>query len=167
MRGSRAREMVARCVVETGTSSYYTALAEASREPVLREICERIAADEFRHYKMFYSTLKRCLAVEQIGLWARLRVAAGRIVESEDDELAYAYFAANEPADAVYDRARSMAAYARRAFPLYKPSHVQRGIAMVLKAVGLQPQGWLNDLLTRAGLWFLRRSASKYTAQGA
>ena len=44
---------------------------------------------------------------------------------------------------------------------------VQRGIGMVLKAVGLQPQGWLNDLLTRAGLWFLRRSASKYAAQGA
>src|SRR5690349_3607292 len=36
VRGSRAGEMVARCVVETGTSSYYTALAEATEEPVLR-----------------------------------------------------------------------------------------------------------------------------------
>src|SRR5579863_1800935 len=35
-RGSRAGEMVARCVVEIGTSSYYTALREAAAEPVLR-----------------------------------------------------------------------------------------------------------------------------------
>jgi hypothetical protein len=38
---------------------------------------------------------------------------------------------------------------------------------MVLKAIGLQPQGRLNHLLTRAGLWFLRRSASKYAELGA
>ena len=30
VRGSQAGEMMARCIVETGTSSYYTALAEAS-----------------------------------------------------------------------------------------------------------------------------------------
>jgi hypothetical protein len=29
VRGSRCGELVARCIVETGTSSYYTALAEA------------------------------------------------------------------------------------------------------------------------------------------
>src|SRR5262249_46627107 len=34
-RGSRAGEMVARCVVEIGTSSYYSALREAAAEPVL------------------------------------------------------------------------------------------------------------------------------------
>jgi len=61
VRGSRVGEMIARCVVETGTSSYYTALAEASREPVLRDICQRIAADEFRHYKLFYGTLETLL----------------------------------------------------------------------------------------------------------
>ena len=52
-RGSRAGEMLARCIVETGTSSYYTALRDASTEPVLREICRRIAADELRHYRLF------------------------------------------------------------------------------------------------------------------
>src|ERR1700722_7380220 len=45
-RGSRAGEMVARCVVETGTSSYYTALRDAAAEPVMKEICWHIAADE-------------------------------------------------------------------------------------------------------------------------
>ena len=44
---------------------------------------------------------------------------------------------------------------------------MQRGIAMVLKAIGLQPQGRLNDLLTRLGLWFLRHSANRAATQGA
>jgi rubrerythrin len=155
VRGSRAREMLARCVVETGTSSYYTALAEATSEPVLREICQRIAADEFRHYKLFYSTLKRYLAVEKIGLWDKLRVAAGRIVESEDDELAYAYYAANADA-APYDRRRYGNAYARRAYAVYRAHHVERGIAMVFKAVGLTPNGRLSRLVTRL-MWSVMR----------
>src|SRR4051794_38783759 len=37
IRGSRTGELIARCMVETGTSSYYSALAEASQEPVLRQ----------------------------------------------------------------------------------------------------------------------------------
>ncbi|HET7593922.1 MAG TPA: ferritin-like domain-containing protein, partial [Stellaceae bacterium] len=52
IRGSRVGELVARCIVETGTSSYYTALMEAVDEPVLKEICRNIAADELRHYKL-------------------------------------------------------------------------------------------------------------------
>ena len=167
VRGSKAGEMIARCIVETGTSSYYSALKDATGEPVLKQICGKIAADEFRHYKLFYDHLRRCLKRDRLGRWTRLRIGWGRLAESEDDELAYAYFAANEPADAAYDRTRNIRAYQRRAYPLYRQSHVQRAMAMVLKAVGLQPQGRLNDLLTRAGLWFLRRSASKYAAQGA
>ena len=93
--------------------------------------------------------------------------AFGRAAESEDDELAYAYFAANEPEGAVYDRKRSMQAYARRAYALYRPFHVQRAMAMILKAVGLNSTGRLNGWMTRVGLWFLRHRASKLAAQGA
>ena len=167
VRGSQAGEMIARCIVETGTSSYYSALKDASDEPVLKQICARIAADEFRHYKLFYSHLRQCLKRDRLGRLGRLRIGWGRLKESEDDELAFAYFAANESADAVYDRTRYMRAYARRAYPLYRQTHVQRAMAMILKAVGLQPQGWLNNLLTRVGLWFLRRNASRLAASGA
>ena len=59
VRGSRRGEMIARCVVESGTSSYYTAIKDATDEPVLKEIAGRIAADEFRHYKLFYETLHK------------------------------------------------------------------------------------------------------------
>ena len=167
VRGSKAGEMIARCIVETGTSSYYSALRDATEEPVLKQICAKIAGDEFRHYKLFYDHLHRCLKRDRLGRWTRLRIGWGRLAESEDDELAYAYFAANAPEGAVYDRKRSIRAYQRRAYPLYRESHVQRGIAMVLKAIGLQPQGWLNILLTRLGLWFLRHSANRAATQGA
>src|ERR1700680_3745193 len=83
-RGSRAGEMIARCIVETGTSSYYTALREAAAEPVLQEICRHIAADELRHYRLFCKNLDRCLARERIGRLGRMRVALARVAESED-----------------------------------------------------------------------------------
>src|SRR4029078_3036361 len=47
-RGSRAGEMVARCVVEIGTSSYYIALRDAAEETGLRELCRQIAVAESR-----------------------------------------------------------------------------------------------------------------------
>ena len=99
MRGSRTGELIARCMVETGTSSYYTALGEATGEPVLKQICRHIAADEFRHFKLFYDHMRRYLAREHISLLRRLRIAAGRIGESEDDELAYAWHCGNESGD--------------------------------------------------------------------
>ena len=146
-RGSRAGEMIARCIVEIGTSSYYTALREGVAEPVLQEICRHIAADELRHYRLFYKNLDRCLARERLGRLARLRVAIGRVAEADDDELAYAYYAANESAR-PYDRKRYSRAYARRAFRLYRPHHVERGVAMLLKAVGLTPNGRLGRILS-------------------
>jgi hypothetical protein len=159
-RGSRAGEMVARCMVETGTSSYYAALCEAASEPVLQEICRRITADELRHYRLFYKNLRACLGRDRLGRWSRLRIALRRLAESDDDELAYAYYAANED-HAAYDRRRCSRAYARRAFALYRPHHVERGIAMILKAVGFTPNGWLGRALSRLS-WALihRRAAS-------
>ena len=148
-RGSRAGEMVARCVVEIGTSSYYAALREATAEPVLQEICRRVAADELRHYRLFYKNLDRCLAGERFGRLARLRVALGRVAEADDDELAYAYYAANSDDGLPYDRRRCNRAYVRRAYALYRPHHIERGIAMLLKAVGLTPNGALGVVLAR------------------
>ncbi|HYL33644.1 MAG TPA: ferritin-like domain-containing protein [Stellaceae bacterium] len=160
IRGSRAGELVARCIVETGTSSYYTALAEAAQEPVLREICHRIAADELRHYKLFYTHMKRYLARERLGRWRRLRVALGRIRESEDDELSYAYFAAAAPPDAVYDRRRAHREYLAAAARVYRPHHIERVVAMTFKAIGLKPHGWLNLLTANVAWRVLRRRAA-------
>jgi hypothetical protein len=164
-RGSRSGEMIARCMVEVGTSSYYTALRDAVQEPVLREICRNIAADEFRHYKLFYKNLTRCLERERIGFWSRLRIAARRIAESEDDELAYAYYAANET-ERVYDRRHFRRAYARRAYAVCREDHVGHGITMIFKAVGLSPYGLLARATTRL-VWLVMRSRASRLAKAA
>ncbi len=156
VRGSRARELVARCIVEVGTSSYYSALAEASEEPVLAAICRRIAADEFRHYRLFYQHLKRYLKIERVSKLRRILVAVGRIGESGDDELAYAYYAANGAPGEPYERQRWSRAYTARAFSYYRPVHVERGIAMTFKAAGLAPRGALARLTSRGAYWLMR-----------
>jgi hypothetical protein len=164
IRGSRAGELIARCIVETGTSSYYTALAEATDEPVLRDICRRIAADEFRHYKLFYRRLSGYLEREGLGFWRRLGIAAGRIAESEDDELAYAYYAANAGPE-PYEHRRWNRAYAGRAYAVYRRHHVERGIGMVLKVVGLPANGRLAHLATGLAWATMERRARRLAAE--
>ncbi len=158
IRGSRAGELVARCMVEVGTSSYYRALGDATEEPALKAICRYIAGDELRHYKLFYSHLRRYLKQEKISRLRRFVVAARRITETEDDELAYAYYAANG-GDAPYSRRRWSKAYLNRAARLYRPRHVERGVAMALKAAGFQPWGRLNRPLARMTYWMMQRKA--------
>ncbi len=165
IRGSRTGELIARCMVETGTSSYYTALAEATGEPVLQQVCRLIAADEYRHFKLFYDHMKRYLAREKLGILSRLRIAAGRITESEDDELAYAYHCGNEPEDMVYRHERCIAAYMARAIGFYRPRHIERAVGMILKSVGLPPRGRLSDAAAKLFWRALQRRRRKFGAE--
>jgi rubrerythrin len=164
VRGSRTGELIARCMVETGTSSYYAALADDAEEPVLKEICKRISADEFRHFKLFYDHMRRYLVREKIGVLRRIRIALGRITESEDDELAYAWHAANESPALPYDHRRCIAAYMSRAAGYYRFRHVERGMGMIFKAIGLKPHGRLSDFAARLSWrliqWRRRRLAA-------
>jgi hypothetical protein len=162
VRGSRTGELIARCMVETGTSSYYTALGEATEEPVLQHICRLIAADEFRHFKLFYDHMRRYLARENISMLQRLRIAAGRISESEDDELAFAYHCSNEPPELAYDHERCVAAYMSRAMGFYKFRHIERAMGMVFKAVGLPPRGRLSDISARLAWQLLQRRQRRF-----
>jgi rubrerythrin len=162
VRGSRTGELIARCMVETGTSSYYTALAEATEEPVLQQVSKLIAADEYRHFKLFYDHMRRYLAREKIGLLRRLRIAFGRIGESEDDELAFAYHCGNKPEGNAYSHEDSIAAYMARAMGCYRPHHLQRGMGMIFKSVGLKPRGRLSDLATGLAWRLLQRRRRRF-----
>jgi rubrerythrin len=144
VRGSRTGELLARCIVETGTSSFYSALRDATGEPVLKDLCHRIAGDEFRHYKTFYTFMNRYIEREGVGMLRRALVAVGRIKETDDDELASAWHAANDPPGLPYDRVRCNRDYAGRAWSVYQLKHTERAVNMVLKVVGLDPQGWLG-----------------------
>lgn len=164
IRGSRTGELIARCMVETGTSSYYTALADATDEPVLQQVCRQIAADEYRHFKLFYDHMRRYLGRERIGLVQRLRIAAGRITESEDDELAYAYHCGNEPPSLPYEHDRCIAAYMGPAMGFYQYRHIERSVGMILKAVGLPPRGRLSGVSAKVFWRLLQRRRSRFDA---
>jgi rubrerythrin len=153
IRGSRTGELCARCVVETGTSSFYSAIRDAVDEPVLKQICKNIAADEFRHYQLFYRHMERYLAERRDGgsTWERFKVAFTRFREADDDEIASAYYAGNA-VSGPYDRATSNAAYAARAFGFYQKRHVRRAGHMFAQAAGFNPEGWAAKLLS-ALLW--------------
>jgi hypothetical protein len=159
IRGSRRGEMIARCVVESGTSSYYTAIRDATDEPVLKEIAGRIAADEFRHYKLFFETLE-AQDEPDLPFWRKATVAIGRIAESDDDELSYAYYCANVgAADTLrtpYRRAEYARAQAQATMRIYRRNHIQRLVQMVAKAIGAAPQGRLAKA-AGALMWRLLR----------
>ena len=148
VRGSRRGEMIARCVVESGTSSYYSAIRDATDEPVLKEIAGRISADEYRHYKLFYDVLHKQDEPE-LGFLKRLWVAIGRVTESNDDELAYAYYCANVPREQElarpYNRKLYSRSSAKTSMTIYRRKHIQKLVQMVAKAVGADPHGRLAD----------------------
>jgi rubrerythrin len=138
VRGSRAAELIARCLVETGTHTYYSALADATEEPVLKSICRHIASDERAHYALFHRYLDRYQAMERMTLWRRIAVAFARVRETQDDELAYAYYAANVAGTGrPYRRNENARAYSSTALGFYRPKHRARIADMFFEAVGL------------------------------
>jgi len=161
VRGSKSGELIARCVVEAGTSAYYTMLKDYTDEPVMKSICARIAADELRHYKLFYSNLKTYLEKENIGLLRRLIVALGRVGESEDDELAYAYYATHYNEHANYDRKLFTHLCFAKLHNVYKKEHNEKMIAMIFKAIGLKPHTKLNKAVNYMGWKYISYNAKK------
>ena len=138
VRGSRSGELVARC----------------------------IAADELRHYKLFYTHLKRYLEHEEIGKARRLMIALSRMGETEDDELAYAYYAANNNGE-PYDRKTANREYMRRAYSYYRPQHVERAAAMTFKAAGLDPQSRMVQVFSKAAYGFIQFRGKRLAQQAA
>ena len=161
VRGSRRGEMIARCVVESGTSSYYSAMRDATEEPVLQEIAGRIAADEYRHYKLFYDILG-AQSEPDLGFWKKLGIAIGRVRESDDDELAFAFYCANVPREreavTPYDRKKFSKASSQASMTIYHRKHIQKLVQMVVKAIGADPHGWMANLM---GAFIWRRLQSK------
>ena len=88
---TRALEMAARCVVETGTASFYRMLSDLTEEPVLKDLAARISADEVRHYKHFYRWFRRYRALERPSRLAVLRTLWSRSAEVESEDALCAY----------------------------------------------------------------------------
>ena len=142
-----ALEMVARCVVETGTASFYQTLEEISEEPVLKGIAARIRADEIRHYKHFYRYFRELGAGKQPSRWQILRAITRRLLEARQHDarcaLWHAYSVRN--AGRVLDERdfdktfRHLVRQFRQRFPivmatkmLLKPLELRSGISKAL-----------------------------------
>jgi rubrerythrin len=167
VRGSRTGELIARCMVETGTSSFYTALADSTEEPVLKAVCKQIAADEYRHFKLFYDHMRRYLKRERIGVLRRTRIALGRVTESEDDELAFAFHCTNEPPGMAYDHERCIAAYMSRAMGFYRRGHLDRAVGMIFKTIGFTPHGRICRTASRLAFVALQRRQRRFVRVAA
>ncbi len=153
LEAERSLEMVSRCVVETGTASYYTTLSRASPEPVLALLARRIAADEVRHYKHFYRHFRRYRQQENIrrsavfgALWRRLRMTEG-----EDSYIALKHvYLARHPGRGFDPRVyRAVRREFRRSLFAQFPHAM--GVKMLLKPLGLPPRvGRLFEPLVEA-----------------
>lgn len=163
IRGSKSGEFIARCMVEVGTSSYYSALADYVEEPVLKDICRRVAADEFRHYKLFYDYFKKYESKDKLTKWQRAKIAIMRIVESQDDELASAYHVTNEPENMPYNHKRCIALYMVKAIPIYQKRHFSKVINMVFKAIGWMPSTKWQERLASLVMKLIRKQRKIYS----
>lgn len=136
---TRALELAARCVVETGTASYYTVMQRVSPEPVLTDLAGRIRADEVRHYKYFYRYFRRYRERESVSRPRVFRTLASRLREVDDED---AYVALKHVVTAAQDAEhfgrRDYRDTRRLIMNLARPHYPYRMAAkMILKPLGL------------------------------
>ncbi|HYP67299.1 MAG TPA: ferritin-like domain-containing protein [Thiobacillaceae bacterium] len=157
---TRALEMVARCVVEAGTSSLYALLQRISPEPVLTTLVGHIRSDEVGHYKYFYRFFLRYREIERPSRWQVARVLRQRlmVIGHEDAYLAYKnVFAVRHPGRSFgpqdYQALQHAAGqWARADFPY------EMSVKMLLKPLRLP------SLINRIALPLLVRHARRVVA---
>ena len=79
-------EMVARCVVETGTTAYYHTLRELSGEPVLSQLLGNIRNDEVSHFKHFLKYFKELQDESPVGRARIAKALYGRLKELRESD---------------------------------------------------------------------------------
>ena len=155
IRGSKTGELLSRCVVEIGTSSFYSAISDYSEEPVLKQICKLIARDEFAHYSLFKRYMINYQRADKLNFIKKFYIAIGRAFEVSDDELSYAFYAGNS-IEGNYNRKIANKAYASCALPLYKDYHLEKGIRMFLKALGFSRVSYVSEKLSKLMVFVLK-----------
>ena len=145
----RTLELAARCVVETGTTSYYQTLRGLSDEPVLQTLLGHIRADEVSHYKHFLAYFKQLRAEHPVPRWRVARVLARRLQEirDSDSDVALRHVWAHKGRLFPHDAARIEDVTARL-YPLVSRGlPAQQAVRMLLKPMALPH--WLEARLER------------------
>jgi rubrerythrin len=155
---TRALEMVARCVVETGTASFYRMLADAAPEPVLARLAGFISRDEVDHYKHFYLYYRRYAERERPSRTAVARTLLARttMVSDEDAAIAFKHVRLARHPGAPY-RAEDYVAFCRevRALAL-RHYRFEAAVRMLLRPLGL------GGLITRAAVPLASAAARRF-----
>jgi rubrerythrin len=138
---TRALELVSRCVVETGTATFYATLAKLSPEPVLSSLASRIEGDERRHYNLFLYHYGRWAASEGTSRRAVLAALYDRMAELDREDI---YCAIKHVFETLHPNQRFTAAETRRIQRHYAPlarRHFQYRSAarMLLRPLRLRP----------------------------
>lgn len=157
---TRALEMVARCVVEAGTSGLYGLLHKVSPEPVLTSLADHIRNDEVWHYRYFYRFFLRYSAQELPSRWQIARVLRRRlsVIGQEDAYLAVKNAVAVREPSRAFDSStfghfqRVAGGWARADYPC------EMTVKMLLKPLRLPAA------LSRAALPILVRHARRVVA---
>ncbi len=139
---TRALEMAARCVVETGTATLYRAISSFAREPVLKDLTGRIRADEVRHYKHFYQYFKQYNRREGNSRWKVLGALLRRVMEikNDDSEVALRHAFAIRHPDAPAGDPRLKAMTSRVSRMVRRNLSADMCIKMLLKPLDLPPR---------------------------
>lgn len=149
----RVLELVARCVVETGTSTYYTAIRDLTTEPVLADLANRIRTDEVQHYKHFYHYFRRLQAEQGTGRARIVGALRRRLLElrDSDSEIALRHVWAHRHYPYGPDT-RSFEEVSRRLFALVSTRlPIDQAVKMILKPVALphRIERWVERPLAR------------------
>ena len=93
MQPTKALEMLARCVTESGSATFYKWLSLSTSEPILASLMKRMWHDEVRHYKYFLRFFRYYALEERLGKIEIFTTMVRRSVQfkSEDAYIAFKY----------------------------------------------------------------------------
>ncbi|WP_353662838.1 ferritin-like domain-containing protein [Hydrogenimonas sp. SS33] len=143
---TRAREMLARMVVETGTSTFYKGVekyAEALGEPILAQIAHNISKDEVYHYDRFDEGFEKYNRREHLGRTDITKVIYARLKEASDEDIfiAHKYIVPGENFEDFKAQTKAFAkqyypykmAVKMLMYPLHLNKHVENATASTIQ----------------------------------
>lgn len=116
---TRAREMLARMIVETGTSTLYKAFlsyAEGIDEPVLAKIVSNISKDEVHHFARFEEGFEYYNREEKLSRTEIVKIMISRLGTASDEDIRIAYKHIRPGAD-FEELRRSMKQFGKAHYP--------------------------------------------------
>ncbi len=116
---SEAKEMLARMVVETGTSTFYKAISKYANdlnEPILKKIAENISKDEIYHFEIFEKYFKKYCKKENISKTEIIKILYSRLKEASNEDVKIAFKNIN-PSESYEEFNKTVKRFAKKYYP--------------------------------------------------